>query len=99
MNFQENNVSDSKSQVDDALKFLRNHSETVSMTSTEEKALVRKLDWMLMPLMAVVYNLQYLDKTIRISPYPASRWRHNLRVSPVSELRKCYGHLEGYAYQ
>ena len=54
-------------QVDDALHFLRSQDESraADLPEVEEEALVRKIDWMLMPLMALVYNLQYLDKTIR----------------------------------
>lgn len=45
-----------------------------SVLLRQKKALVRKLDWMLIPLMAVVYNLQYLDKTICITPTPPHRF-------------------------
>ena len=56
------------SQVDDALRFIRDQSgeeQLVDLSPCAEKELVRKIDWMLMPLMAAMYNLQYLDKTIR----------------------------------
>jgi hypothetical protein len=34
------------------------------MTEEEEKKLIRKIDWMIMPLMWSCYCLQYLDKTL-----------------------------------
>ncbi|KAE8450991.1 hypothetical protein EG329_005431 [Mollisiaceae sp. DMI_Dod_QoI] len=66
--FQELDCTASASQVDLALHFLRHGDRTVEayspLTENEEKQLVRKIDWMLLPLMAATYNLQYLDKTI-----------------------------------
>ena len=59
------------SQVDDALHFLRDQfdeEQLIQLSSQSEKELVKKIDWMLMPLMAAMYNLQYLDKTIRTIP-------------------------------
>jgi hypothetical protein len=60
----------STSQVDSALRFL--HSEEAStehiITAVNERALVRKIDWMIMPLMSAVYFLQYIDKTLSIYP-------------------------------
>jgi len=34
------------------------------MSALDEKKLVRKIDWMIMPLMWACYNLQYLDKVL-----------------------------------
>lgn len=49
--------------ADAALEFL--HTEGVAViTEVNEKALVRKIDWMIMPLMWAAYNLQYLDKVL-----------------------------------
>ncbi|KAJ4410563.1 hypothetical protein N0V82_009227 [Gnomoniopsis sp. IMI 355080] len=48
--------------VDAALEFLNNESGTV--TEVDEKKLVRKIDWRIVPLMWACYNLQYLDKTL-----------------------------------
>ncbi|EPE24797.1 MFS general substrate transporter [Glarea lozoyensis ATCC 20868] len=54
------------SHVDDALKYLHSvgNAGDVSFTAQDEKQVVRKIDWMLLPLMAAMYNIQYLDKTI-----------------------------------
>ncbi|KAI1401141.1 allantoate permease [Hypoxylon fuscum] len=49
--------------VDAALEYLNNENTTV-MTEINEKALVRKLDLTIVPLMWACYNLQYLDKTL-----------------------------------
>ena len=53
------------SHADAALAFLRDNTSTISpMTDADEKKLLRKIDWMVMPLMWSVYCLQYLDKTL-----------------------------------
>jgi hypothetical protein len=49
---------------DEALRFLKNQHDVGEMTVEEEKKLLRKIDWMVMPLMWACYCLQYLDKTL-----------------------------------
>jgi hypothetical protein len=49
--------------ADAALEFLRDEDTGVAVV-VNEKALVRKIDWMIMPLMWAAYNLQYLDKVL-----------------------------------
>ncbi|KAI1847722.1 hypothetical protein JX266_006217 [Neoarthrinium moseri] len=49
--------------VDAALEYLDHETMTV-MTEIDEKKLVRKIDWWIVPLMWACYNLQYLDKTL-----------------------------------
>ncbi|KAF2727863.1 allantoin permease [Polyplosphaeria fusca] len=49
---------------DEALDFLKSHHHVGELTPDEEKKLVRKIDWMIMPLMWGCYFLQYLDKTL-----------------------------------
>jgi hypothetical protein len=49
--------------ADAALEFLRTE-DIADITEVDEKALVRKIDWMIMPLMWAAYNLQYLDKVL-----------------------------------
>lgn len=50
--------------VDDALLFLEQHEQTGEVTTIDDKKLMRKVDWLLMPLMFAVYYLQYTDKTL-----------------------------------
>ena len=50
--------------ADAALEFLRQQGESREMTAEDEKRLVRKIDFMIMPLMFGCYCLQYLDKTL-----------------------------------
>lgn len=50
--------------VDEALYFLEQHRGEADMASVDEKKLMRKVDWMLMPLMFAAYYLQYSDKTL-----------------------------------
>ena len=49
--------------VDSALNFLHETAVT-TYTAEEEKALIRKIDWMIMPLMGAVYFLQFIDKNL-----------------------------------
>jgi len=49
---------------DAALRFLKSQHAVGALTAAEEKKLVRKIDWMIMPLMWSCYCLQYLDKTL-----------------------------------
>lgn len=53
-----------KNDADEAYKVLVGHeSETIVITPEEEKKLLRKIDLNLMPLLCIVYGLNYLDKT------------------------------------
>ncbi|ORY68537.1 allantoate permease [Pseudomassariella vexata] len=49
--------------VDAALEYL-DHDNTTVMTEIDEKKLVRKIDFRIVPLMWACYSLQYLDKTL-----------------------------------
>ena len=49
---------------DEALNFLKNAHNVGELTPEDERRLVRKIDWMIMPLMWCCYCLQYLDKTL-----------------------------------
>ncbi|CAK7232898.1 Allantoate permease [Sporothrix curviconia] len=50
--------------ADEALQFFQAHAGDGSMmTPEEERSLLRKIDWNLMPLLCIVYGLNYLDKT------------------------------------
>lgn len=49
---------------DEALRFLKNQHDVAELTPEDEKRLVRKIDWMIMPLMWSCYCVQYLDKTL-----------------------------------
>jgi hypothetical protein len=51
-------------EVDEALHFLKNQHDVGTLTPEDERKLVRKIDWMIMPLMWGCYCLQYLDKTL-----------------------------------
>lgn len=54
--------------IDKALRFLRrdgNQNEPyISLSIDEKRKLIKKIDWMLMPLMFMIFFLQYLDKTL-----------------------------------
>ncbi|EFR00101.1 allantoate permease [Nannizzia gypsea CBS 118893] len=48
--------------ADAAYDFL--HQQDIDLSSVDEKALLRKIDWMIVPLMWACYNLQYVDKVL-----------------------------------
>ncbi|EFE43466.1 hypothetical protein TRV_01753 [Trichophyton verrucosum HKI 0517] len=48
--------------ADAAYNFLHEHN--IDLSSVDEKALLRKIDWMIVPLMWACYNLQYVDKVL-----------------------------------
>lgn len=90
------------SQVDDALRFIRNYENLpdVERSSHAEKRLVKKIDWMLMPLMAAIYNLQYLNKTIHtisISSLSAYLLRENFLRAHTDFSLVNYAHVMGLA--
>lgn len=49
---------------DEALKaFMSHQGEVIELDEATNKRLLRKIDWNLMPVMCIVYGLNYLDKT------------------------------------
>lgn len=52
--------------ADAALDFLRRESQVGTLTPEINRKLLRKIDWMIMPLMWACYFLQYLDKTLSV---------------------------------
>ena len=49
---------------DEALNFLRGEAVPGEADAVDEKRLVKKIDWMIMPLMFCCYLLQFLDKSL-----------------------------------
>lgn len=53
-----------RNDADEALKVLEGENgEVIELTPEDERSLLRKIDWNLMPLLCLVYGLNYLDKT------------------------------------
>ena len=50
--------------VDEALNFLESHAEIIDFDNVDEKKLMRRVDWMVIPLCFGCYFLQYSDKTL-----------------------------------
>lgn len=51
--------------ADKALEFLRHNEEGEgTVVDVDEKVLVKKIDWMIVPIMFACYFLQYLDKSL-----------------------------------
>jgi len=71
--------------ADEAMKAFADHGESLSMTPEEEKRLLRKIDLNLMPMLCIVYGLNYLDKT-------------TLSYASIMGLQKDI-HLQGTNYQ
>jgi hypothetical protein len=59
-------VSVNSQGVDDALPFLQSYNHVTLLNEEEEKILVKKIDWMILPLLSVVAFLQFLDKSLRM---------------------------------
>ena len=55
--------------VDEALRYLDNNDDVDEGTvmAVDDKKLMRKVDWMLAPLMFSCYYMQYTDKTLCLS--------------------------------
>ncbi|EHK97936.1 putative Uncharacterized transporter [Glarea lozoyensis 74030] len=70
---------------DIALNAFAGHEGVIVLTPEAEKKLLRKIDWNLMPMLCVVYGLNYLDKT-------------TLSYASVMGLQKAI-HLKGDNYQ
>ncbi|KAL2256113.1 hypothetical protein VTK26DRAFT_2168 [Humicola hyalothermophila] len=58
------NVGASSGQVDDAWKYLNGHRDAAAIASVDLKALRRRIDFRIVPLMFFAYTLQFLDKVI-----------------------------------
>lgn len=79
---------------DEALRFLKNQHDVGELTAEEEKKLLRKIDWMIMPLMWSCYCLQYLDKTLGMKDIDTSTmsWFGTILICR-SKLRSRHGPL------
>lgn len=49
---------------DEAMKVLATYDGDLHWTEAEEKVLVRKIDYRLMPILILTYGLQYYDKAM-----------------------------------
>ena len=51
--------------ADEAIELAREHSsaEVIALDVATDRTLLRKIDWNILPIMCVVYGLNYLDKT------------------------------------
>ncbi|KAJ5116537.1 hypothetical protein N7456_000885 [Penicillium angulare] len=49
---------------DEAIKVLANYTGDETWTDEEEKRLLRRIDWKLMPILCITYGLQYYDKAM-----------------------------------
>jgi hypothetical protein len=84
-------VNETSKNGDEALRFLKDQHDVGEMTPEDEQRLLRKIDWMIMPLMWSCYCLQYLDKTLGKPGAPRVKRVHIL-TSP-SQLCGSHGPL------
>lgn len=49
---------------DSALQFINAEDKPAPLSPEGQKALLRKIDWMLLPILGAVYLLNYLDKVL-----------------------------------
>ena len=66
--YQETKTIDSDN-ADEALHFLQQNQHVENASEVNDKKLMRKVDWMLMPLFFAAYYLQYSDKTLSMVHY------------------------------
>ena len=86
--------------VDVALRFLKGEASEGEASLADEKKLLRKIDWMIVPIMWLIYNLQYLDKTLSrhlVPPQPDEL--RLLTAWPPSQLRRRDGTLQRCRHQ
>ena len=50
--------------ADKALEFLKHNETAAEHTLVDERKLVTRIDWMIVPIMFACYFLQYLDKSL-----------------------------------
>lgn len=50
--------------ADKALEFLKHNKTGDERDAVDEKKLVKRIDWMMVPIMFACYFLQYLDKSL-----------------------------------
>jgi hypothetical protein len=50
-------------EVDGALAFLRDQP-SAEIAELDERKLIRKIDWLVMPILFGIYVLQYIDKSL-----------------------------------
>lgn len=49
---------------DEAIKVLANYTGDETWTEDEERKVLRRIDWKLMPILCITYGLQYYDKAM-----------------------------------
>lgn len=75
---------------DEALKALElEEGEVITIDEETNRRLLRKIDWHVMPLLCIIYGLQYLDSRSTLSKYS------NGRNNPIV----CFDHGSAYGYQ
>ena len=78
---------------DKALEFLRTEVAPGEGDAINEKRLVRKIDFQIVPLMFSCYFLQYLDKSLCKSPTEEDIHGPAADAVTYSELCSSHGHL------
>ena len=80
---------------DEAVKVLATYHGDEHWTEAEEKRLLRRIDWKLMPLLCLTYGLQYYDKAMLSQ---AVRDHRDANVASADCPRPCsaYEQTSGY---
>jgi hypothetical protein len=88
-----NDVISSSGAVDDALRFLKAEGPTEDFSDIDEKRLLRKIDWFIMPILFGVYFLQFTDKSLCEDVHNVSKVSILILTVPCySKLRRCNGY-------
>jgi hypothetical protein len=91
-NVETSNTTISSGDVDDALRFLKAEGQNESLANIDEKSLLRKIDWFIMPILFSVYFLQYTDKTLCKKIQNAPSFFPSLFLVHYSKLRLSNGY-------
>jgi hypothetical protein len=81
--------------VDEALRFLEQNVTSGDLPEIDDKKLMRRVDWMIMPLMFACYYLQYSDKTLSNS---GNTIKHAIADLGCSVICEYHGHHRGHQY-
>jgi hypothetical protein len=80
---------------DAALEFLRSGGDVQPMTAADEKTLLRKIDWRIMPLMFGCYTLRESFRKSQWLVAIVLTYCYRVPGQDTYQLRECHGAPEG----
>lgn len=74
---------------DEAIKVLANYTGDETWTDEEERKVLRRIDWKLMPVLCITYGLQYYDKAMFSQAVCIPSWSESTILSRADMARLC----------